>query len=271
MIETPKEVAANGTSEASEKPVSGSFSQQRKPLEVFKDIEAPWCPEMVMQLAGSFVMGSPESEKGRYESEGPQHEVTISRPFALGRHPVTFAEYDYFCGQTGRTKPGDEGWSRDRRPVIYVSYRDAEAYCRWLSDVTEAIYQLPSEAMWEYACRAGTTTAYAFGHELTEGEANFERHIDKTSQVGVYPANGWGLHDMHGNVWEWCADHWHRSYEGARSDGRAWLLPPSDHRIVRGGSWLSAARGVRAASRSRDAPEARRNTVGFRCARVQVS
>jgi len=218
-------------------------SNGRPTLTIFRDIDEPWCPEMVMLPAGTFLMGSPESEAGRFGNEGPQHEVTISRPFALGRYPVTFNEYDHFCAEAGREKPGDRGWGRGRRPVINVNHEDAEAYCAWLSDVTGSAYQLPSEAMWEYACRAGTTTAYAFGDQLTRMQANFDDlESGMTSEVGTYPANAWHLHDMHGNVWEWCQDWFHPSYEGAPDDGNAWLAPASTRRVLRGGSWSILAR-----------------------------
>lgn len=229
VIETPKEAVANEKPKARKKPAPKlktvapqpkpaptPSSQQLKSLEVFKDIDAPWCPEVVLLPAGNFLMGSPETEKGRNGDEGPQHEVTLSRPFALGRYPVTFAEYDHFCDQTGHEKADDQGWGRDRRPVIYVSHVDAEAYCSWLSEETGKVYVLPSEAMREYGCRAGTSTAYSFGDELTKEQAHFgQGNVGQTIEVGSYPANDWGLHDMHGNVWEWCADHWHNSYEGA--------------------------------------------------------
>jgi len=245
-------------------------SNGRPTLTIFRDIDEPWCPEMVMLPAGTFLMGSPESEAGRFGNEGPQHEVTISRPFALGRYPVTFNEYDHFCAEAGREKPGDRGWGRGRRPVINVNHEDAEAYCAWLSDVTGSAYQLPSEAMWEYACRAGTTTAYAFGDQLTRMQANFDdSESGMTSEVGTYPANAWHLHDMHGNVWEWCQDWFHPSYEGAPDDGNAWLAPASTHRVLRGGSWLSFARSLRSACRSEFPPDFRYFGFGFRCARVQ--
>lgn len=142
------------------------------PRTVFRDIDAPWCPEMVVVPAGRFMMGSAEGEARSYGDERPRHEVTIARPFALGRYPVTFAEYDRFCEATGRKRPGDEGWGRGRRPVINVSWEDATAYCAWLSQETGKTYRLPSEAEWEYACRAGTSTAYWWGDDIGKGNAN---------------------------------------------------------------------------------------------------
>ena len=204
-----------------------------------------------------------------FKHEGPQHLVTIEKAFALGRYPVTFAEYDVFCDEADYSVPEDEGWGRGRRPVINVSFEDATAYCAWLSEKTGRLYRLPSEAEWEYACRAGSEAAYAVGSTIDETQANFGGHIDKTSEVGAYPANAFKLHDTHGNVREWCEDQWHGSYEGAPDDGSAWLDQASGFRVMRGGSWLVDARFARAAFRSRFVPDVRLDSLGFRCARGQ--
>ena len=173
--------------------------------------------------AGEFMMGSTEDEEGGHEDEQPRHRVTIGRRFAIGRYPVTFAEYDRFCEAMGREKPNDQGWGRERRPVINVSWQDAQAYIAWLSQETGRTYRLPSEAEWEYACRAGTTSRYTFGDAITSDDANYaDLALGRTSEVGAYPANEWGLHDMHGNVWEWVEDDWHENYRGAPTDGSAW-------------------------------------------------
>lgn len=285
VVETSEEVVVNGKSKLSKKPSpdlktvppqpkpSPTLSfQKRKTFEVFRDIDAPWCPELVQLPAGSFMMGSPETKEDQEYHEGPQHEVRFERPFAFGRYPVTFDEFDYFCDQTDREKPEDLGWGRKGwRPVIMVSHDDAEAYCAWLSKETSNRYLLPSEAQWEYACRAGTSTAYWFGDDLTKDRANYGLHIGQTSQIDAYPANGWRLQDMHGNVMEWCADHWHGSYEDAPSDGSGWLSPSTVSRVLRGGSWASVAWCARSASRSWSVPEERRSGFGFRCAQVQAS
>jgi formylglycine-generating enzyme required for sulfatase activity len=172
---------------------------------------------MVIIPAGSFVMGSPESEDERQDHEGPLHQVTLSRPFAIGRRAVTFDEYDAFCAAKGVRKPGDEGWGRGRRPVINASWDDAAAYCQWLAEQTGQPYRLPTEAEWEYVCRAGTLTPFHFGDTISTDEANCNGKIrygrgpagqcrGKTVPVGSLPANPWGVCEMHGNVWEWCHD-----------------------------------------------------------------
>ena len=242
----------------------------RPPGTVFRDIDEAWCPEMVVIPAGEFLMGSPEDEEERFDREGPQHLVTIRKPFTLGRYPVTFDEYDYFCEAIGRDKPEDQGWGRGRRPVIHVSWQDAKDYCDWLSEQTDTRYRLPSEAEWEYACRAGSTTAYAFGDGIDEKQANFDGHVGGTSEVGVYPANAFKLFDMHGNVFEWCEDRYQANYEGAPDDGTPWLSDQGA-RVVRGGSWGSVARNVRSACRNGEEPGVRGGHLGFRCAGVQGS
>jgi formylglycine-generating enzyme required for sulfatase activity len=235
---------------------------------VFRDIDAPWCPEMVALPAGEFLMGSPESEEDRYDNEGPQHSVTISFRFAMGRYPVTFDEYGHFCNVTKREKPEDEGWGRGRKPVINVSWHDAQAYCGWLAKETGNPYRLPSEAEWEYACRAGTTRPFSLGNPITEKDANFGWNVGKTIEVGSFPPNWWGLYDMHGNVWEWVTDHWYANYGGAPADGSALIIDAGGtgagaERVLRGGSWSSDAQHVRSA---RD-PGIHYDNIGFRCAR----
>jgi formylglycine-generating enzyme required for sulfatase activity len=250
-----------------------------EPLAVFSDIDAPWCPEMVALPAGEFLMGSPNSDKDADDREKPQHRVTLGYRFAIGRYPVTFDEYDHFCRATSREKPADGGWGRGRRPAISVSWEDAKAYCAWLSEETGQSYRLPSEAEWEYACRAGTTTRYSCGDTIAEKDANFAPSAlrslvrglfgeGKTSVVGSYPPNPWGLHDMHGNVWEWVEDYFHDHYKGAPEDGSAWLSGDDSSRVLRGGSWLEEPNVVRSAHRGPGRPVTRFNTLGFRIART---
>ena len=206
---------------------------------VFRDIDEPWCPEMVEVPAGHFMMGSPESDEQARDSEKPQHPVRFQHQLLVGRYPVTFEEYDHFCQSTGRQRPEDSGWDRGRRPVINVSWEDAGAYTRWLGSASGQPYRLLSEAEWEYACRAGTTTRYWWGDEIAPEYANFGMNISRTSEVGAYPANPWGLCDMHGNVWEWVEDRWHDDYQGAPDDGLAWTQGKDSRRVLRGGSWLN--------------------------------
>jgi formylglycine-generating enzyme required for sulfatase activity len=261
-------------------PASSASPAAPVPLQVFRDIDAPWCPEMVVIPAGRFVMGSAPSEEGRLDHERPQHFVTIAESFALGRYSVTFDEHDEFAATTGQEPAGDEGWGRGRRPVINVSWGDAQAYVAWLSKRTGATYRLPSEAEWEYACRAGTTTPFHFGPTISTDEANYDGNNtygagrkgadrEQTLPVGSFPANDFGLHDMHGNVWEWCADVWHESYDGAPLDGSAWLEGGDQgRRVLRGGSWNSNPRFLRSATRNWFEPVNCVNRVGFRVART---
>jgi formylglycine-generating enzyme required for sulfatase activity len=216
-------------------------------------------------------MGSPEDEEWRLVHEGPQHEVTIAYRFALGRHPVTFEEHDRFTEATGRERPGDESWGRGRWPVVSVSWEDAQAYVAWLRLETGRPYRLPSEAEWEYACRAGTTTRYSWGNEITPENASCGGNVDSTTEVGSYPANPWGLYDMHGNVREWVEDCWNDSYQGSPADGRALLSGDCARRVVRGGSWNDKPENLRSAYRYWDEPDYRYGIIGFRVARTLLT
>ena len=239
--------------------------------EVFRD--CPTCPELVAIPAGEFRMGSPGSEEGRNGDEGPQRGVRVER-FALGRYEVMFEEYERFAVATGRGRPGDGGWGRGRRPVVNVSWEDAAAYAAWLSQETGARYRLPSEAEWEYAARAGTETRYSWGNDIGRNRANCggcgsRWDNEQTAAGGSFAANAWGLHDMHGNVWEWVEDCWHDSYRGAPSDGRAWTSGGDcGRRVSRGGSWGYTLRSLRSAGRGRLVAGSRGNDVGFRVART---
>lgn len=248
--------------------------------DVFK--ECPSCPEMVVVPAGSFTMGSPESEQGRSGNEGPQHRATIGKSFAAGRFAVTFDEWDACVadGACGGYRPDDRGWGRGRRPVINVSWNHAEAYVAWLSRKTGKQYRLLSEAEWEYAARAGTTTPFSFGDNITTDQVNYDGRYPyagwanglyraMTVPVGSLPPNAWGLYEMHGNAWQWVEDTYHSAYDGAPSDGSAWLNSRAGERVLRGGSWISIAQDVRSAFRNVYAPEVRSVYISFRCARVQ--
>lgn len=229
-------------------------------------------PLMTAIPAGRFMMGSPEDESGRSKDEAPQHEVIIAQPFALGVYTVTFAEYDRFCQETGRKESGDVDWGRENRPVINVSWHDAQVYCAWLCAQTGQSYRLPSEAEWEYVCRAGTTTPFYTGETIHSGQANFGKTHKKTLPVGSFPPNEFGLYDMHGNVWEWTQDCWHQNYQNAPGDGSAWLEANGgdcDRRVVRGGSWFNDPQYLRSANRVRlNSVDADNVGLGFRIARA---
>jgi formylglycine-generating enzyme required for sulfatase activity len=227
-------------------------------------------PEMVIVPAGSFWMGSKRGEQNAHENELPRHTVTIAQPFAIGRYPVTFQEYDHFCEATHRDKPNDEGWGRGNRPVINVSWIDARTYCEWLTEQTGQLYRLPTEAEWEYAARAGTETAYWWGDEIGVNRTNCRGSGSQwsgkqTSPVGSFPANPFGLYDTSGNVWEWVQDPGHNNYQGAPKDGRVWENGYSNTiRVARGGSWDILAGDLRCAIRDRGHPGGRVNYLGFR-------
>ena len=244
-----------------------------EPLNSFRDCGD--CPEMVVIPSGAFFMGSRESEPNSSDDERPRHRVTVES-FAIGKYEVTFDEWDACVSAGGcEHRPEDRGWGRGNRPVINVSWEDAKQYVGWLSRETGETYRLPSEAEWEYAARAFPTSegpnapAYAFGDSITEDQANFGFNADQTTEVGSYPANAWGLHDMHGNVWEWVEDSWHASYDGAPANGRAWVEENNSARVLRGGSWTYVDPSyLRSANRIRNEPVNRINSFGFRVART---
>ena len=241
-----------------------------EPGDVFTDALASGGegPQLVVIPAGRFRMGC-LSNDGCEDDEKPVREVTIAAPFALSVHEVTFEDYDRFKHPN---EVDDKGWGRGARPVIYVSWDDAQEYVEWLSAQTGAEYRLPSEAEWEYAARAGTTTKYGWGNEIGTNRANCGSCGDQwryTAPVGSFPANGFGLHDMHGNVWEWVEDCWNESYVGAPTDGTARLEGSCIERVLRGGSWSNLLPVIaRAANRNSFINSARLQDLGFRVART---
>lgn len=260
------------------KPVVGTFPDKPESADEFQDCAE--CPKMVVVPAGNFMMGSPANERSRDHDEGPQHRVTISHPFAVGKFEVTFSEWDACVAGGGCSdKPGDEGWGRGRRPVINVSWDDAKAYVSWLSGKTGEAYRLLSEAEWEYAARAGTTTPFSTGRTITTAQANFDgnytyngsrqgRYRQETVTVGSFSANRFGLYDMHGNVWEWVEDCWNENYRGAPNDGSYRISGNCSLRVLRGGAWSIAPWGLRSAIRLRGITGHRLNFSGFRVART---
>jgi formylglycine-generating enzyme required for sulfatase activity len=223
---------------------------------------------MVVIPAGSFTMGSPSSEKDRFDNEGPQHQVRIGAPFAVGKFSVTFDEWDTCVsdGGCGGNRPKDEGWGRGRRPVVNVSFDDAKAYVAWLSRKTGKPYRLLTEAEREYVTRAGTTTPYWWGASISKDQANYDS--DKTVPVDSFKANPFGLYNVHGNVWEWLEDCWHDGYAGAPKDGSAWPTDSCEFHALRGGAWDYRPRYLRAAYRDRNRPGLLYGNLGFRVAKT---
>ncbi|MBM5818250.1 MAG: formylglycine-generating enzyme family protein [Cyanobacteria bacterium K_Offshore_surface_m2_239] len=246
---------------------------------------------------GEFVMGSPPDEQSRFDWEGPQHRVRLAG-FWLGQTPVTQAQWravarlvpplgqrwqrqlpanpSYFQPEGEKIEkfgsfsllPGET--NTDQRPVEQVSWYDAMEFCRrcesLLPDAAGLRCTLPSEAQWEFGCRAGTSTPYHFGNTITP-DLVISSWDHQTTRVGRFPANGWGLHDMHGNVWEWCLDHWHETYDNAPVDGRAWIEPGGkdpNNRVLRGGGWIGDYGQHRSAMRFRSQPHTSQYVVGFR-------
>jgi formylglycine-generating enzyme required for sulfatase activity len=252
-------------------------------------------PELVLIPTGRFEMGSTERERKKalaagaqkawLEREVPQHQVAIDRSIALGRYPVTVGEWRQFVRATGWVSKSEVNWAApgfrqtESHPVVGVTWHDAQRYVVWLTVQTGHLYRLPSEAEWEYACRAGTATAFSFGDAINTSLANYDgnssydgspkgAYRQGTTAVGEFPANPWGLFDMHGNVWEWVQDAVHDNYEGAPADGSAWEQGGDQgRRILRGGSWLYNPRYLRSALRNGFAATMSNDIVGFRVAR----
>lgn len=239
------------------------------PGTIVRDGNVSWCPEMITVPPGPFVMGAGEDEAETQDSEKPRHEVYIQASFALGRYPVTFAQYDAFCAATGRQRLGDAGWGRGRRPVINVSWQSAQDYCAWLSDRTNKRYRLPSEAEWEFACRAGNTARYWWGDFWSEDGGNVANgSSEATTEVDAYQPNPWGLFDMHGNIWEWCADAWHADYNNAPANGSAWTTGGVQGCFsLRGGAWNTTQDRARASSRVAGGAMGCSAAIGFRVCR----
>jgi formylglycine-generating enzyme required for sulfatase activity len=228
---------------------------------------------MIVIPAGGFTMGSPETEKGRYTGESPQHNVTFARPFAVGRFDVTFEDWDACVSVGGCPAVSDSGFGRERRPVINVNWDMAQQYVAWLSKMTGKTYRLLTEAEWEYAARAGSTTAYYWGEDIGRNNANClgcgsEWDYRSTAPVGSFKPNAFGLYDVSGNVWQWVEDCPTNNYNGAPGDGSAWLAGDCKSRTVRGGSWYYEPRGLRSAFRSSYVLTDRNSSTSLRVART---
>jgi formylglycine-generating enzyme required for sulfatase activity len=236
--------------------------------------------KLVLIPAGQFQMGSPAEEQYRHEDEGPQHMVKL-QSFFLGQTPVTQVQWKVVAGWpkvADDLNPEPSRFRGDSRPVEQVSWEEAIEFCQRLSQRTKLAYTLPSEAQWEYACRANTTTPFAFGENLIPDMANYNGkriyrpgpkgvYREQTTDVGCFPANAWGLHDMHGNVWEWCLDHWDDTYERAPADGSAWTSAAGQRRRLRGGSWGGGPGHCRSACRIGEHLDVRDSNVGLRLCR----
>ena len=267
--------AEQGRQEAGSTRLAAAESERRQEQRVGRSFrDCAKCPQMVVVPSGSFTMGSLSGEEGRNNDESPQHVVRIDYRFAVGVYEVTFAEWDA-CVNAGGCReyiPDDEGWGRGNRPVINVSWEDAQSYVRWLSARTGHKYGLLSESEWEYVARAGTTTVYSWSDNIGRTRANCDGcgsqwDGEKTAPVGSFSANAWGVHDMHGNVWEWIEDCYNDSYMGAPPDGSAWKSGNCSKRVLRGGSWFSDPRDLRSAIRYRSSKITRHIIDGFRVAR----
>jgi len=237
------------------------------------------CPDMARVPAGAVLLGSPASEATRQDTEGPQTHVVFTAPFAISAHEVTFEEWQACVdgGGCNAYTPSDIGWGRGRRPVVTVSYEDAQGYAAWLSAETGFDYRLPSEAEWEYAARAGAAAAFSFGRTITTDDANFNGNYPyfgdkgeyrrRTTPVASFAPNAFGLYDMHGNVWEWTADCWAPDHANAPADGAPVTTSACTARVIKGGAWNSGGWRLRAAHRLPKPAGARENDIGFRVVR----
>ncbi len=280
-------------------PIPGSSDAHLPAGAVFQD--APFGPEMVVLPPGRFWMGSRDGEGD--DDERLRHEVTMPHAIAVGRYPVTFEEWEFamtdeeWLRVTVPSKLKDEGWGRARKPVIHVSWEEAQHYVTWLFRKTGQRYRLLSEAEWEYACRAGSEAAYCFGDDeakLGDYAWYAENSEGRTHLVGEKMPNKFGLYDMHGNVWEWCEDVLHESYEDKpgettmdpvlfhapfgkgvfnealelEANGGAWITGDSSRRVLRGGSWYNIPSSCRSAYGSLYPADVRSNKCGLRVART---
>jgi len=238
-----------------------------KPGDVFKDCKV--CPEVVVVPAGSFVMGS----DGRHKYERPAHRVTFAKPFAIGVYEVTFDEWEACFAESGCARvPDDHKWGKGRRPVMNVTWFETQPFLKWLSEKTGQVYRLPSEAEWEYAARAGTTTEFWWGDEVGVNLGNCRDCQSPWSKkgsapVGSFAPNPWGLYDVHGNEWEWQEDCWNPSHEGAPTDGSPRFSGDCQSRVMRSGSWYYFSKNMRSAWRFKNDARVKSYGIGMRVVR----
>jgi len=267
IIETDEE-------EAAEDAVAAAI----EPGAIFRDCEH--CPEvMAIAVGDTFSFGAPDDEYGRDDAETPQVSVTIAQPYAIGVYEVTYDEWNACLadGGCGAYEPPDMGWGQGRRPIVNISIEDVKSYLAWVSGKAGETYRLPSEAEWEFAARAGTTSAFYSGDGITTNQANFNGQYpykngtaggfrSKTLAVGAFSANAFGLYDMHGNVWEWTQDCWRASHREAPTDGSAVGGACSDQ-VLKGGAWNAGAWRLRSGHRKKGGKTVRDFDTGFRVAR----
>ncbi len=248
------------------------------PAIISRAAPAPDIPEHLWAPipAGEFLMGSPTDETFRFDNE--HRHIVVLDGFEMLRIPLTFRLYDAHCRAEFLDPPADEGWGRDDRPVINVTYWSAAEYCEWLSRRSARRIRLPTEAEWEYACRAGAATPFWTGERIAPDQANFDARYSyndspkgeargRTTPADQFPANPWGLHDMHGNVWEWCASVFDQGYTGLERLDASRNREDSRERVVRGGSWYNVPSGIRCAVRNKLNPNLHFFKVGFRLVR----
>ena len=274
--------AQSSEGKSANKPVSLVIHKRRQQAQYFvEDLGKLAILDMVLIPAGSFLMGSPDDELERSESEIPQHPVTV-KTFFMGKYPVTQSQWSAVATMPQvnlELNPDPSHFKGEDRPVENVSWFEAVEFCDRLSQHTDRPYRLPSEAEWEYACRAETTTPFHFGETITPDLANYNGsytygrgtkgiYRKETTPVGSFRvANAFGLYDMHGNVWEWCQDHWHDNYKGAPPDGSAWVDAEAEKeamRVLRGGYWNNHPGDCRSACRDDLIPGFRNYYIGFR-------
>lgn len=244
-----------------------------------EQLGCPNCPAMVAVTAGSFEMGAPPTEPQSNYWERPVHTVTVPA-FWMSETAITFDQWDACVSAGGCSHvPADQGWGRGDRPVVEVNWHDAQEYVQWLGSQTGQTYRLPTEAEWEYAARAGSTTRYTTGSCIDTTQANFQGgapapgcpggiYREMTLPVRSFASNAWGLYEMHGNVWEWVEDCWHSDYNGAPNDGSAWTgSGECGVAVLRGGSWSMGGRSIRSAARAYDQKTVRIQYRGFRVVR----
>jgi formylglycine-generating enzyme required for sulfatase activity len=243
------------------RPLSRNEETAVRPLDHFKECEP--CPEMVVVPAGQFMMGAREDETGSTADERPQHQVNFTQSFGVARFPVTLSEWDACAAARGCSyRPSDQSWGRGTQPVINILWDDAREYVAWLSRTTARTYRLLSESEREYVARAGTTTAYWWGDQFEPAQANsapgnrllFSASTGdiarpRTMPVRSFAPNPWGLYQVHGNVYDWVEDCWHENYDGAPSDGSAWLSGNCDRHVLRGGAFSRNMQTARSAAR----------------------